>query len=59
MVALLDKPGHPPHARRQVEGSLPSDETLVGTSALDDPTAWCRVDWQWPASLTLVTLAGL
>jgi len=44
VVALVDKPGHPPHARLQAEDGTPYDEVLVGVSALTDPTAWRRLD---------------
>ena len=45
VVALMDKPGYPPHARLQeAEGGAPYDEVLVGVLALSDPTAWRRLD---------------
>lgn len=44
VVALVDKRGHPPHARLQAEGGSPYDEVLVGVLALGDPAAWRRLD---------------
>ncbi|MBP2233439.1 hypothetical protein J2847_006777 [Azospirillum agricola] len=44
VVALVDKPGHPPHARLQAEGGSPYDEILVGVGALRDSSAWRRLD---------------
>jgi len=42
VVALVDKAGHPPHARLQAEEGTPYDEVLVGVTALLDPTVWCQ-----------------
>lgn len=42
VTMLVDKPGHPPHARLQAEDSTSGDQVLVGVSALGDPTVWRR-----------------
>ena len=44
MVALVDKLGHPPHARLRAEDGTPYEEMLVGVSALTDSTTWRRLD---------------
>ncbi|MCW2242515.1 hypothetical protein [Azospirillum canadense] len=40
VTALVDKPGHLPHARLLLEGGMPTDELLVSVDALGDRKHW-------------------
>lgn len=43
VTAVVEKPGHPPHARLLLEGGITSDEILVSVAALGDRMLWRRV----------------
>lgn len=43
VVAVVEKPGHPPHIRLIAEEGVTKDEILVGASALLDPNLWLRL----------------
>lgn len=43
VIALVDRPGHLPHARLLLEDGTPSDELLVSLDALDDRKHWRAV----------------
>jgi hypothetical protein len=40
VTAIVEKPGHVPHARLAMEGGMPSDELLVSVDALGDRKLW-------------------